>query len=244
MKNPSKPPRAARRGRVRTKPSGRIAASRPGSSRRTGSAAAARRRQDSTARVFALFGLQRAGGIDQPSAGRQHVRRGGQQPRLHCGQAVDVGLGISGARCRVAADGSGRAAGRVQQNRVDRCRRPPGGRIGGDDLGGHVQTVQVLLQPFQARAGPVDRGHPRRRRRQAAPSCRRVRRRGRPRCLPAMSPNRRAGRAAAASCTHQAPVGEAGKRAHVARLGQAQRPGRQHRARPTSPPSVPASGRP
>ena len=64
---------------------------------------------------------------------------------------------------------------------------------------------RLLAEPRQPVLRDVDRGDVGAGQRRAAPSCRRARRKDRRRACPATSPSSRAGRLAAASCTHHAP---------------------------------------
>ena len=69
--------------------------------------------------VFALFGFQRAGAIDQCSAGLEQCDRLFQQPLLQGGQRRDIRFLLEPGHVRMTADGAGCGAGRIDQYAVE-----------------------------------------------------------------------------------------------------------------------------
>ena len=138
-KKPSSPPASPSIvGKVRTQPRG-CAATPSGSS--SGSAGSSAKRLELR---LALLGLERAGGIDQQALGphpgggaRQQLRLDrrhfGEQPRTDAVEHVGM-----------AAEDPGGAARRIDQHRVERLRRRPLERIGGDDLRLEPRALQIF----------------------------------------------------------------------------------------------------
>ena len=99
---------------------------------------------------LALLGLQRAGAIDQRAAGLQPGDGAVDHRRLPGGEALDVLRPLQPGGIRVAADGAGRRAGRVEQDGVEGLRRLPGEEVGGDDIGREVEPGEVGGQALEA----------------------------------------------------------------------------------------------
>ena len=123
--------------------------------------------------------------VDQPAARAEHGGGGRQQPVLRLRQRPHVAWPLEMRHVGMAADRAGGAARRVQQHGVE--------RLGGSPRRRHRPApsrpagASAADSPGAAPAAP---GHapprpPTRRWRQAAPSCRRVRRTDRPRARPA-----------------------------------------------------------
>ena len=93
----------------------------------------------------------------------------------------------------VAADGAGRAAGRVDERGVER-RRLEGERVGDDDVGVEPEALEVLREHFQPLGRSVDSRHRRARPRRVRRSFRQARRRDRRRAGRTRAWMRRAGR--------------------------------------------------
>ena len=98
----------------------------------------------------ALLVLERADGVDQPSAWPKHSGRGGQQPVLPGGELGQVARALQIRHVGVAADGPGRAAWGVEQDGVERFGRGPGGGVGLDDRGIELEPGKVVVQAAQA----------------------------------------------------------------------------------------------
>ena len=72
--------------------------------------------------VGAFLRLERAGAIDQRAARLGELGGVGEEPALQRGERGDVGLPLEPGDIGMAADGAGRGAGRIEQNRVERAR--------------------------------------------------------------------------------------------------------------------------
>ena len=135
--------------------------------------------------------------------GRVKPDRALEQARLEGGKLGNVGLGLAPGNVGMAADRAGRGAGRVQKDGVERARLP-GLDIGDDQCRGKIDAPQIVAQPRHAGVEAIDRGHlgPGKRKLSVLPPGAAQRSATE---RPRMSPSRRTGSAAAASCTHQAP---------------------------------------
>ena len=140
---------------------------------------------------LAFLGLERAGGIDEPAARLEQGRGVVEQPRLEPGKRLDVLRPTSDRGCR---DGGGwcRSTSRAHRAAPHRIARP-GCQVAASP------TTSSAFSPSRSRLSrkqPKPRlrscrpQSPRRRQGQAAPSCRRARRKDR---RPACPPRRRAG---------------------------------------------------
>ncbi len=201
------PPRSARwQGKVRTSPSGVTSTGRPSELGRIdrearGGQALGQRAID---HPRSFLRLERAAGIDQHTTRREHVDGGAEQLALQPGEADNVGGSLVPGNVRVAADGAGRGAGRVEEDELDRSGRAPFAGVGDHDLGIELQAGEIGAQAL----GPPGRSSTATTRPPAAASCAVLPPGAAQRSMtarPAMAGSRRAGRAAAASCTHQAP---------------------------------------
>ena len=74
---------------------------------------------------LAFLGLERADRIDQRAAGLQPVGGAVEQPRLQLGAAGDDLRAGAVEHFGMAAEGAGRRAGRVEQDRVEAAVRAP-----------------------------------------------------------------------------------------------------------------------
>ena len=154
--------------------------------------------------LLTFFGLQRAGAIDQRPAGFKQCDRLLQQPLLQRGQRADIGFLPQPGHVGMAADGAGRGAGRIDQDAVGASPSPCHSAASVSRFRLQRQPRQIFAQPRHAGRRAVDRGD-------ARAGLRQLRGLAAGRGaeigdgLPSMSPNRRAGSAAAASCTHHCP---------------------------------------
>jgi hypothetical protein len=100
---------------------------------------------------LALVRLQRAGRKDERAARFQPAGRPGQHRALQLGHLRDHLGPDSMQHVRVAPEDAGRAARRVEQDRVDGGRRLPLHHIGFDDIGRQARALKVLAQAFEPR---------------------------------------------------------------------------------------------
>ena len=153
---------------------------------------------------IAFLRLERAGAVDEGAARPGQLDRAREQPALQGGERGDVGLALEPGNVGMAADGAGRRAGRIEQHRVERARLPLRD-VGRDGLGrrarGGRDSAAAARAAPAARSTAVTRAP-------AAASCAVLPPGAAHRSAtvrPRTSPSSRAGSAAAASCTHQAP---------------------------------------
>ena len=108
--------------------------------------------------VLALFGLQRAGAVDEEPARADEGGGVGEHARLQLGHAGDVVGALQAQDVGMAADRAGGGAGGVEHDRVEGAAGRPGGGVGLDDLGGEGEPPQVVAQAIEARCRYVDGG--------------------------------------------------------------------------------------
>ena len=210
MKKPSRPPRSARwQGRVRTSPSAVRSTGKPvelARARPAGARPAGRRRARARSRCGAFLRLQRAAGVDQDAAGLEHAR---PRPRAAGAAAPPCASTSAGVLCQ-AMSGWRRIVpvavqGASSSTAPTGARRAPVERVGDHDLGVEPEAREVACagaRPACRDSSTAVTSAP------AAASCAVLPPGAAHRSItarPPTSPSRRAGRAAAASCTHQAP---------------------------------------
>lgn len=107
---------------------------------------------------FALLRLQGTGAVDQPPAGEDAVGGGVQQARLGGGQPRQVPRPRRVQHVRVAAEGAGGRARRVQQHEVEPAGVGPAGRVRRHGLRLQPQAQEVLGHALQPGGGAVQGG--------------------------------------------------------------------------------------
>src|SRR5580693_2544199 len=108
-----------------------------------------------------LLGPHRTGGIDQPAAGAQQSRQGGQNLALGGGEGGDVAAAAQQLDVRMTSDHAGGGARRIDQDALERPAIPETGRlarIADGDTRGALEPPQCVLDESGALRIDVERG--------------------------------------------------------------------------------------
>ena len=106
-----------------------------------------------------FLGLQRADRIDEAPAGFQPLPGAGDQPRLQLGRFADDGGTGSIEDLGMAAEGAGRRARRVEQDRVEAALGRPVEHVGGHQLRAKAGAFEVLRQSLEPGLRGIHRRH-------------------------------------------------------------------------------------
>src|SRR5205085_9389944 len=102
--------------------------------------------------------FERAGAIDQRAARLDHLACGGEQALLHDGETGDVVRALQMRHVRVAADGAGCRARRVEQNPGHLAARLPDRGIGGHRLDREIEAMEIADQAIKTALRAINGG--------------------------------------------------------------------------------------
>ena len=107
---------------------------------------------------LAFFRLERTGAVDQRAAWPGQFHGAVEQPALQRRQYAKIIFRFEPGHIGMAADGSRRGAGCIEQHGVELLAWLPFQRIGRDSFDIELEAREILLQPGDARRGAIDRG--------------------------------------------------------------------------------------
>ncbi len=107
--------------------------------------------------ALAFFGFERTGAIDHDTARLEQRGSAIEQARLQRAQLRQIALVLEPGDVGMAADRSGRKAGRIEQHGVERP-AAPFGCVGCDDVGRQVQAPEIVDEALQPRLRAIDGG--------------------------------------------------------------------------------------
>src|SRR5262249_50574441 len=105
--------------------------------------------------VDPLLTLERAGAIDENAARLCELARLRHEPTLQGRERRDIGRALEPGDVGMAADGSRRRAGGIEEDGVERA-WPPLHDVGRDRFGRELEASEVLPQPFESPWRAVD----------------------------------------------------------------------------------------